>query len=103
MTTPSARDMIGQFIKGGIDALKGGSVPSDSEPVTISIPEVIEMLQEQLKGEDREKPVLTALLLACILARQEGWTSARAAQQCLITWGQTAFVRPLDTVVGNGG
>lgn len=68
------------------------------EPIDEDIPfapeSLVTLLERRMAepGVDPDKLTRIALVLACVLARRAGWTTARATQQVLSAWAQTAIL-----------
>lgn len=86
------REALRQFIEGGIGAIAGGQ-PLDDE-IPFEPLQLIDLLRRRIAepGADADKLTRIALVLACTLARRAGWTTARATQQVLGAWAQTAIL-----------
>lgn len=83
-----------KFVSGGVRAAMGiPTVPDPNmpAPVLLTIPDIMKGLQEALdhSNDPKEAPRL-ALMLTCILAHQNGWSTGEVIKEATSMWTNTA-------------
>ena len=86
------RNALRQFIEGGIGAIAGGQ-PID-EDIPFDPPALLKLIERRMNepNPDPDKLTRIALVLACTFARRADWSTAKATQQVLAAWAQTAIL-----------